>query len=163
MDEVVFADDDSRDFPDTERDYVRARHKPDFDWIRFAAPSPRNRLTVPLNQARVGLVSTAGAHLPGERPIRPSGPPRVVPLDEEIVFHHIGFDTKRASEDPEVVWPARALRALADAGFVGSVSGQGVSMMGGVLDGREVTSRHVPGTVEAFRRDHVDLALLVPA
>lgn len=160
---MVFAHDDSRDFPVIERDYVRRRFKPDFDWLRFAAPSSRHRPKQPLSKARVGLVSTAGAHLPGERPIPPSGPPRIVPVDAEVAFDHIGYDTRRAGEDPEVVWPARTLRRLAEAGFIGSVSGRAVSMMGAVLDGRVVSDRHVPATVEQFRRDGVDLALLVPA
>lgn len=155
--------DDSRDFPVIERDYIRRRGRPDFDWLRFGEPSPRRQLKRPLSQARIGIVSTAGAHLVGEGPIPASGPPRVIPIEAEIGLHHIGYDTKRASADPEVVWPVRTLRRLAELGAIGSVSGLAVSMMGAVLDGRVVLSRHVPTVVEQFRRDSVDLALLVPA
>lgn len=160
---VVLPYDDSRDFPAVERDYIRRRGRPDFDWLRFDQPSPRHRLKGPLSQARIGLLPTAGAHLAGEDPIPASGPPRVIPIDAEVALHHIGYDTRRASEDPEVVWPVRTLRRLADLGVIGAVSGRAVSMMGAVFDGRVVVDRHVPVAVEQFRRDGVDLALLVPA
>src|SRR6266404_6430333 len=143
---MVLAHDDSRDFPDVERDYIRRRGWPGFDWLRFEEPSPRHMPGKPLSQARVGLLSTAGAHLAGEDPIAASGPPRVVPIDAQIAFDHIGYDTRRASEDPEVVWPVRTLRRLAEHGVIGGVSGQAVSMMGAVLDGHVVLDR-VPTAV----------------
>jgi hypothetical protein len=123
----------------------------------------RHRLKRPLTEARIGLLSTAGAHLAGEDPIPASGPPRVIPVDAAVAFHHIGYDTKRASADSEVAWPVRTLRRLADLGVIGSVSERAVSMMGAVLDGRVVLDRHVPAAVGQFRRDGVDLVLLVPA
>ena len=74
--------DDSRAFPDLERDYIRRRGRPDFDWLRFPEASPRHRLNRPLSEAR---------------------------------------------------------------------------------DGKMVLDRHVPVAVDRFRRDRVDLVLLVPA
>ncbi len=161
--DYALPDDDSRDFPAVERDYIRRRGRPGFDWIRFDEPSPRHPLKRPLSEARVGLLSTAGAHLEGDGPIPASGPPRVIPIDAKIAFHHIGYDTKRAGEDPEVVWPVRTLQRLAGQGVIGTVSGQAVSMMGAVLDGRLVLDRHVPLAADHFRRDRADLVLLVPA
>jgi len=105
--------DDSRAFPDLERDYIRRRGRPDFDWLRFPEASPRHKLNRPLSGARVGLLSTAGAHPRDEKPIPASGPSRAIPIATEIAFHHIGYDTKRAAEDPEVVWPVRMLQRLA--------------------------------------------------
>jgi len=160
---MVFLHDDSRHFPDIERDYIRRRGHPGFDWLRFAEPSARHRLKRPLAEARIGLLSTAGAHLPSEDAIPAAGPPRVIPIGEKVAFHHIGYDTRRASEDPEVVWPVRTLGRLADQGVIGAVSGQAVSMMGAVLDGRMVLDRHLPAAIDVFQRDQVDLVLLVPA
>ena len=160
---MTFPHDDSLHFPAVERDYIQRRGHPSFDWLRFAEPSARNRLKRPLTEARIGLLSTAGAHLPGEDPIPAAGPPRVLPIGEKVAFHHIGYDTRRASADPEVVWPVRTLRRLADQGVIGTVSGQAVSMMGAVLDGRIVLDRHLPVAIDVFQRDQVDLVLLVPA
>lgn len=159
---MAVPNDDSRDFPAVEREYIRGRGRPDFDWLRFSDPSPRHRPKRPLAEARVGLMSSSGAHLTDDDPIGASGPPRVIPIDSEVTFHHVGYDTGRAIADPEVVWPVRTLRRLADEGTIGSVSEMAVSMMGAVLDGRMVLERHVPVVVEQFRRDAVDLVLLVP-
>jgi hypothetical protein len=157
------AGDDSREFPDVERDYLRRRGWPDFDWVRFGERSPRHRPRRKLSQARIGLLSTAGAHLPGEPPIPPSGPPHVIPIEADVALTHPGYDTRRSAGDPEVVWPVRTLQRLAQQGFIGTVSGRAVSMMGAVMDGRLVFERHVPAAVDQFRRDRVDLVLLVPA
>ena len=55
---------DYRDFAQREYDHVRANFLPDFDWTSFDTPSPRTLPKRPLAEARVALISTAGAHLP---------------------------------------------------------------------------------------------------
>jgi len=69
--------DDSAGFDDLERTFVR-RFVADFEWLAFDEPSPRNDLPVPLSEARVGLVTTAGAHLPDQLQPHPAG--SIVPL-----------------------------------------------------------------------------------
>lgn len=155
--------DDTAGFPALEADFVR-RLVPSFDWVHCDSPSPRNPLRIPLARARVGLVTTAGAHLPGQDPPGRRGEARLVPLDApQVVLTHPGYDTERASADPEVVVPARTLPALAGEGLIGEVAPVGVSTMGFVPDGACVGSRSVPVAVEALADQEVDLALLVPA
>jgi hypothetical protein len=128
-------DDDSIGFDDVERAYVRRHFVPDFEWVDFDRPSPRNILSVSLNEARVGLVSTAGAHLTEDRPIGAGGGVRMIPLDtQRIRLTHGGDDTERAMVDPEVVYPVR-----------------------------RVLERIAPAAVERLSSEEVDLALLVPA
>ncbi len=62
-----------RGFAQVEYDYVRERVYAPFEWAAFEKPSPRHRLRLPPGQARVALVATAGAHLPGQ-PAFDSGP-----------------------------------------------------------------------------------------
>jgi hypothetical protein len=156
--------DDSAGFDDLERTFVR-RFVPEFDWLRFDEPSARHPLPVPLHQARVGLVATAGAHLPEQDPMTPRGEVRLIPVKDagRLRLSHIGYDTERASRDPDVVVPAWSLQRLADAGFIGSVAPTIVSSMGFVPRGVDVLERSVPEAVDALRADEVDLALLVPA
>ena len=45
----------------------------------------------------------------------------------------------------------------------GTTSRLAVSTMGAVFDGQVVLDRHVPVAVDRFRRDRVDLVMLVPA
>jgi hypothetical protein len=157
------ADDDSAGFDDLERTFVR-KFFPDFDWARFDAPSPRRALPVPLGQARVGLVVTAGAHLPGEAPLGLDGEVRFLPADSETYeLTHPGYDTRRAATDPDVVVPVRSLRRLAAAGVVGSIAPTVISTMGLVPRGEDLLERSVPAALERLRAEEVDLALLVPA
>lgn len=154
--------DDSRGFAARERAHLRADWLPDFEWTAYATPSPRNRLRVPLSQARVGLVDTSGAHPSGTPPAGSSGRAIAVPLDAGVVFTHPGFDTERAMADPETVHPAKTLQHLAAQGFIGDVAAQTVSVMGGVLIAQRLLDRGVPATVAAMREQQVDLVLLVP-
>ena len=157
-------DDDSAGFDELERRHVRdVVGVADFDWVRADAPSPRNSLPVPLGEARVTLVTTAGAHEPGTGPPGAGGRAVLVPADAPVELTHGGYDTARALLDPDVVYPVRRLRALADAGFIGSLAPTVVSTMGFVPDGRRLLSRAVPTALEVMSRDQAHLALLVPA
>lgn len=156
--------DDSEGFADVERNYVReVVGVADFDWVAAAEPSPRNRLPVPLSQARVTLVSTAGAHVAGTRGLGAGGDALAVPIDAEIQLTHVGYDTVRAAKDPDVVYPVRRLQALANEGFIGSVAPTAISTMGFVPDGRRLLKRAVPLAVERIADEEAHLALLVPA
>jgi hypothetical protein len=156
--------DDSEGFDRIERAYIRSELVPDFEWLDFDRPSPRNPLRVPLCDARVALITTAGAHLPTQRPMGPGGRARMVPVDAgDIVLSHEGYDVERAITDPEVVYPVRTLTALAEAGFIGSLAPTAISTMGYCPDGRLVLERSVPPMVDRLRSEEVDLALLVPA
>ena len=155
--------DDSRGFAAVERDHLRQRWLPDFEWMTRDAPSPRNPLRVPLGDARVGLVDTSGCHAVGTPPAGSSGRAVLVPVDAEVTFTHPGFDVERALRDPDVVHPVHALQRLAERGVIGSLAPTTVSVMGGVLIGQRIVDRGVPATVQAMSDQQVDLALLVPA
>ena len=76
---------------------------------------------------------------------------------------HAGYDTERALKDPDVVFPARTLRRLAETGAIGSVAAVAASTMGYVPRGVNVLERVVPPVVASMVAQQVDLALLVPA
>jgi len=157
-------EDDSIGFAQRERDHVRRRFVPDFEWVIFDAPSPRNPLPLPLSKSRVALIGTAGAHRAAEAPMSPTGELRIVPLDaDDVVLSHPGYDTERASGDPEVVFPLQTLQMLAGEGFIGSVAPNALSTMGFIPDGLRVTDRLVPELLSELANEDVDLALLVPA
>src|SRR5258708_21145700 len=160
---AAIIDDDSRGFAELEREHVRRKYLPDFEWTRYDTPSARVPLPVPLNRARVGLVDTCGAHLVGEAPVGSSGRAALMPVDAEITLTHSGYDVERALRDTAVVHPVRTLPGLADDGFIGEVAATAVSVMGGVLIAKRLLDRGVPAAVDAMREELVDLALLVPA
>lgn len=157
-------EDDSTGFSDVERAHVReVVGVKDFEWVRFDEPSVRVPLDLPLSQARITLVSTAGAHESGEPPLGAGGHAALLPADAKIELSHDGYDTERALYDPEVVYPVRTLQQLADAGVIGSLAPTIVSTMGFVPDGVRLFARAVPAAVQQIRDEQSDLALLVPA
>jgi hypothetical protein len=163
-DDAVDYDGATRSFDEVERLHLRKRLVPDFEWLDFDEPSPRNALGVPLRDARVGLVVTGGVHLPDQRPARQIGEVRLVPVAApEARLTHGGYDTGRAMKDPEVVFPVRTLLRLAKAGAIGSVASVVASTMGYTPRAVNVLERVVPHVVASLVSQQVDLALLVPA
>jgi D-proline reductase (dithiol) PrdB len=156
--------DDSTDFADVERGFVRdVVGIADFEWVAFDEPSPRVPLAVPLSEATVTLVSTAGAHEVGTKPLSAGGRAALVPMDADVQLSHVGYDTDRAMQDPDVVYPVRTLQRLVDEGFIGALAPTVVSTMGFVPDGRHLLERAVPSAVERIHDEQAHLALLVPA
>lgn len=157
-------DDDSTGFAEVERTFVReVVGVENFEWVAFDEPSVRNPLPVPLSEARVTLVSTAGAHEARTRPLGAGGNAALLAKDADIELTHGGYDTERAALDPDVVYPVRALERLAADGVIGSLAPTVISTMGFVPDGSRLFSRAVPDAVERVHDEQAHLALLVPA
>ncbi len=158
-------------FVDVERDYIRRRILPDFDWMVWPSPSRINRLAKPLAEARVALVTTAGAHLRDDPPFdvsNPIGDPsfRIIPGDapaETIRLSHRGYDTRKIQQDVDCVFPLQRLRELADEGVIADASPRHYSFMGYIPVTAPLIDKTAPAVADLLREDHADLALLVPA
>lgn len=159
---------DYRDFALREYNHVRETILPEFDWTCFDTPSPRTSPRRPLAEARVALISTAGAHLPDD-PRHAGGADgdhtyRAIPADAaEVALHHGGYDTRRARLDPDVVFPLSLLREIADEGVIGEVAPTAYSFMGYIPHTEPLLRETGPEVARALIGDAVDLALLVPA
>lgn len=154
-------------FAAVEREYVRARIFPSFDWLVYDQPSPRRQLKVPLERARVALVGTAGAHLRDQPPFargrEGDGSFRVIPSDSgELLLSHVGYDTRRASHDPDAVFPLALLRRLAGERLIGSVGPRAFSFMGYIPDPAVLLGSSGPAVARLLAADAPDLVLLVP-
>jgi D-proline reductase (dithiol) PrdB len=153
-------------FAQLERDYVR-RFYPAFEWRVFDQPSQRRPLRKPLERARVALVGTAGAYLPGQRPfsLGDEGDPslREVPANaERVLLAHPGYNTRRAREDPDVVLPLAVLRGLAAEGLIGELHPRCFSFMGYIPEPKPLLREAGPRAARELLADAVDLVLLVP-
>lgn len=143
---------------------------PAFRWQRLEAPSPRTLPVVPLERARVALVATAGVHLTredrfargntGDDSVRriPESAPKT-----SMMLSHPGYDTRRASQDIDVVFPLGTLRRMAERGMIGSVAATAYSWMGYVPDPARLVKERAPTMARELVADAVDLVLLVPA
>lgn len=158
-------------FVEIERDYIRRRVLPDFDWVVYPHPSPINALEKPLAEARVALITTAGAHVRDDEPFdvsSPTGDPtfRIIPGDapaDAIRLSHRGYNTQKIQQDIDCVFPLQRLRELADEGVIGDGSPRHYSFMGYIPVTAPLTDETAPAVANFMKEDHVDLALLVPA
>lgn len=143
-------------------------------WMRLGVlrrePVEAARLAGPLSGARLAVVSTGGATLPGQEPFETGKTGdasfREIPSDVELSrlrFDHPHYDTALAREDPDCVFPLRLVRELAEEGVVGEPAPTAVSMMGYAPLTRELTGETAPRIGELMQGEAVDAALLCPA
>ncbi len=158
-------------FAAVEREYIRRLIFPDFEWAVYASPSPINSLLKPIAQCRLAMVTTCGVHRksdPAFNLMSKTGDPsyREIPNDvawEELRLSHVGYNTRKASEDINCVFPLERLRELETEGVVGSLSGRHFSFMGYIPITAPLLESSGPEVARKLRTDGVDLVLLAPA
>lgn len=138
--------------------------------VRRREPVAAAPLGRELAGARVAVVSTGGARLPGQEPYhtgrRGDASYRVVPSDTDpgtLVWEHPHYETEMARRDPDCVFPLRLLATLEAEGRIGEVAPSAVSMMGYVPITRGLTDESAPAIGELMQGEAVDAALLCPA
>ncbi len=157
-------------FADVERDFVRAKIYPAFNWRAYDVFSPLNPLRVPLSEARVAFVTTSGAHLVDQAAFdvgASTGDPsfRAFPSStrlDQIQLSHRGYDTRRASADKNVVLPLDHLRAAAEEGRIGGLGPTVYSFMGYIADTEALLQETAPAVAAGLVGDGADLVLLAP-
>lgn len=158
-------------FAIVERDFVRARILPDFDWVLYSQPSPINPMSKPLRQARVAMVTTAGVHLASDPPFNLKSRTgdasyREIANDvsmERLKLSHVGYNTRKVSADLNCVFPLERLRELKVEGLVGSLSHRHFSFMGYIPIVETLLEGTGPEVAQKLHVDGVDLVLLASA
>ena len=123
-------------------------------------------LAKPLNEMRVGIVTSAAIRQTNQRAFTAGGDTshrRIAanPDVEVTVDHHspVGLHIRM---DAEVAFPRQALKELAAKGVVGSVAQAHFSIYGGVSDHEAITETLAPELARRLASMRVDLALMVP-
>ncbi len=156
-------------FADIERSWVQDRLYPEFGWRAFDRFSPFNPMRVPLADARVAFVTTAGAHL-GDQPPFDLGKtgdasfrafPSNTPL-EDLALTHSGYDTWLASDDKNTVVPLEHLRHAEATGKIGQMAPTIYSFMGYMANTDPLMQESGPDMARRLLDDQVDLVLLAP-
>jgi len=127
-------------------------------------------LPLPLAEATVALVTTAGAHLASQEPfdvttIAGDAGYRLIPADVDMAslrFSHTHYDTASAEADPNVVLPIDRLHELVASGRIGAVSPIHVGMMGFNPDPTEIAEVTAPTVAGALTEAGVHAAVLAP-
>ncbi len=130
------------------------------------------RLSRPIEQARVALVTTAGFHLPDQEPFDESvrggdDSFRIIPADADVsqlrsshrsdAFDHAGIEA-----DPNVALPLERLRELAAEGRIGGVAPRHLSFMGSITAPARLIRQTAPQAAELLRADGVEAVVLTP-
>lgn len=144
----------------------------DFGFAEFAElpafrPVAAAPLAVPLAEARVGLFTTVGAHLPTQRPFAQINDLtfRLVPLDvpvADLEFDHPSPIRGFALEDLNVVFPRDRLAELRHEGVFGELAPAAVSMLGSITRYGDLVEQTAPGIAATFADQDVDVVLMVP-
>lgn len=137
---------------------------------------PFTPLAKPLRECTVALVSTAGVARNDDRPFDQDGERRnpwwgdpsfrAIPLgttEKDVRLYHLHIDTRFGETDLDVVLPMRRLAELAGECVVGRPAPTHYSVMGYILDPKELVEKTAPAIAGRMRTEQVDAAALVPA
>jgi D-proline reductase (dithiol) PrdB len=149
--------------------------RPAYEWFakhlaagKSEEPSPFTPFDKELNQARVGLITTTGVYVEGQKPFDVDAAMgdssyRAIPCDVDVSrlrIAHTHFPHERAERDINVIFPVERLRELVDEGAIGSLADLHYSF-GFDLHVKElVDSAHE--MARALEEDGVDTVLLTP-
>jgi D-proline reductase (dithiol) PrdB len=155
------------DYIERTREQYAALGYPAYRWVTNDDPPPWAPVIKPLAQCRVGLVASGGIYAAGQIAFHYKDDMsfRIVDMEtptRDLRATHFAYDLTAARADVNVVFPIDTLRALAAEHFIGAVSRNAYTFMGGIYSSRKVREILAPAIAERVVRDEVDLALLVP-
>ncbi len=129
-------------------------------------------LTVPVHQAKLALITTAGIHHRHQIPfdmIDSNGDPsyrelNAATLFDDFVITHDYYNHNDADKDPNIILPLDRLNELVDEKILGSIAASHYSFMGHI-DGPHIDTlinRTAVEIAQKLRAEKVDIALLTP-
>jgi D-proline reductase (dithiol) PrdB len=134
--------------------------------------NPWTEMRKPLSKCKVGLVTSAGLHLRGDKPFigdheKRDHSFRVIPSSAraaDIGQSHtsIGFDRTGIYKEINVAFPIDRLRELAEQGVIGGVAKNLYSFMGAVTYPNQMMAKTGPEAARLMKEEGVDVVLLTP-
>lgn len=129
-------------------------------------------LEIPLNAARIALVTSAGFYLPNQPPFDPSirggdWSFREIPAGADLGTLRIGqtsdaFDHGGIESDPNLAFPLDRLKELEQGGTVGAVAARHYSLMGSIAAPGRLMAETAPEIARRLAADRADAVLLTP-
>lgn len=133
---------------------------------------PGSRLTKPLSEARIALITTAGFYLPDQIPFDQSFRHddcsyREIPWGTPVDMLQIGqssdaFDHSGIEADRNLTLPLDRLQELIESGTVGEAAPRHFSIMGSIIAPARLISDSGPEIARKLHEDQVDGVLLAP-
>ena len=149
------------------RDQYAALGYPPYSWVTNAESPSFAPLPKPLSECRLGVVSSGGIYQQGQVAFhyKDDISLRVISKSaaaDSLRATHFAYDLTDARKDPNVVLPLAALSALLARGELGELAENAYTFMGGIYSARKVREQIAPELLSRFRRDEVDVVMLVP-
>jgi D-proline reductase (dithiol) PrdB len=133
---------------------------------------PWSSARIPLREASIALVTSAGVHLKYEQPFDMANPEgdagfRVIPADtpfHSLTITHDYYDHRAADRDVNCVFPLERLHELAAVRKIGGVAPRHVGTMGHILgsEERRLLTETAPAIARLLADDSVDYVLAAP-
>ena len=150
----------------TYRLYMKGYRYRSFDW------KPGARLSKPLSESKIAVVTTASYFLPEQEPFDESirggdFSYREVPSDANLASMGIShrsdaFDEKGLLADYNLAMPVDRLREMAESGEIGSVAPFHYSFQGSIPAPGRLMKTTAPEVADKLKREQVDAVLLTP-
>jgi D-proline reductase (dithiol) PrdB len=141
-------------------------------WSADSGEIPWSPPRVPLAQASVALVTSAGVHLKRDQPFDMRNPDgdasfRAIPGDTalgDLTITHDYYDHRAADHDVNCVFSLERLRELAAARQIGRVAPRHIGTMGHILDTEErrLVTETAPAIARLLVDDRVDYVVAAP-
>jgi len=136
---------------------------------------PFTPLAKPLRECTVALLTTSAVARNDDRPFDQDGERRdpwwgdpsfrAIPLgttERDVRLYHLHVDPRFGETDLDVVLPMRRLAELAGEGVVGRPAPTHYSIMGYILEPKELVGTTAPAIAVRMRAERVDAAVLLP-
>ena len=138
-----------------------------YRWAHEPEPAAFVRPAKPLAEAKGALVASGGVYQAGQVAFHHKDDTsyRRIPTDvatADLRTSHFAYDMTDARVDPNVVFPIDALRAMVDAGTIGSLTTHALTFMGGIYSQRRLTEELIPELSKEIAAMEPDVVLLVP-
>ncbi len=143
-----------------------------YPFSRYAIdPVPCAQLRMPLSEARMALVTTAGLHTPqqksfdqvtiGDSSFREI--PNTIATEDLIESHNSSsFDHAGVEADRNLVFPLDRFRELIERGTIGELNHRHFSFVGSILNPRKLIKETAPEVARCLRADKVNAVFLTP-
>lgn len=155
------------DYIERTRAQYAALGYPSYSWVYSASEPALAAVNKPLSECKVGLIASGGIYFAGQIAFhfKDDLSYREVAYDtptQALRATHFAYDLSDARADPNVVFPAQALRGAVSEGIIGSLNTHAYTFMGGIYSSRKVEQILAPALAERVHKDEVDIVLLVP-
>ena len=143
---------------------------PPYRWSKFDS-SPWTPLKKSLDEACLALISSAGIFRDDQEPFDPWAVNdlsfRQIPIDtpyERLRLHHNYFDHRDALKDLNCVFPVQRLKELEEAGYIGHLARDAITLgMGRLYKRTALQNETVPKIVELLTGAGANAVMVVAA